>query len=165
MICDTNDTVAYIKRLAQDLAGCETGCAVISMLLEMAVPANFDGFEYLKAAVVIQQEEPTRDLVNQIYRMLAERYGVSEEIVSSSIRSAISTAWKRAEREVWYLYLPTVPRERDTAPTNAEVIAGLARIAELWKGCADAYLRQRSKEVVCCERRELFSSDAFRTVP
>lgn len=165
MNCDTNDTVAYIKRLAQDLAGCEVPCAVISMLLEMTVPANFDGFEYLKAAVVIQQEEPTRDLVNQIYRMLAERYSVSEEIVASSIRSAISTAWKRADREIWYLYLPTIPRDRDSAPTNAEVIAGLARITELWKGCADAYLRQRGKEVVSCEQRELLSGGAFQAVP
>ena len=92
-------------------------------------------------------------------------HGVSEEIVASSIRSAISTAWKRADREIWYLYLPTIPRDRDSAPTNAEVIAGLARITELWKGCADAYLRQRGKEVVSCEQRELLSGGAFQAVP
>ena len=147
-----SDTITYIKILAQDLAGCDPSCAVLAILLDLAVPVHHDGFEYLKAAIVMQYKVPTRDLENDIYRTLAEQYNVSKETVSSLIRSVISAAWKRGDHPLWYQYLPTIDKGKSNAPTNAEVIAGLARALELWQGCADAYLRQQHKEVVSCGR-------------
>lgn len=147
-----NDTIAYVKILAQDLAGCEPDCALLAILFDLTVPVNYDGFEYLKASVIIQHANPTLDLVNDIYEMLAKQYGVSTDMIAAAIRSAIKVAWSRADTEKWYRYLPTVPTDKGTAPTNAEVIAGLARIIELWQGCANAYLRQQSKEVASVGR-------------
>ena len=149
----TNETIAYAKRLAQDLAECDADCAVLSVLFDMMVPVNFDGFEYLKTAVVMQYTGPTRDLVNDIYRIIAEQYGVTPEMVASAIRGAIRAGWTRASRRSWYRSLPTIPRDRSGAPTNAEVIAGLARFLELWRGCSAAYLRQKRKEVVSSGRK------------
>ena len=148
-----NDTVGYIKRLAQDLAGCDLDYTILAILFDMTVPVNFKGFEYLKAAVLMQYEQSTRDLVNDIYTMLAKDYGVSEEMVASTIRGVISAAWNRGDKAVWLRYLPTIPRDRSSAPTNAEVIAGLARILELWRGCSEAYMRQQCKEVVNSGRK------------
>lgn len=152
MKCAINDTIAYIKNLAQDLAGCDTNCAVLSMMFDLAIPANYDGFEYLKAAIIIQYENPTQDLVNNIYEILAKHYGISPCMISSAIRSAIKTARSRSSTEKWCRYLPTVPLDKASAPTNAEVIAGLARTLELLQGCSHAYLQQQHKEVVSCER-------------
>lgn len=143
-----NDTVAYIKILAQDLAGCDLECVVLAMLLDLTVPVNYSGFEYLKAAVVAQYEDPTLDLSNDIYALLAQQYGISSDMVSAAIRSAVKMAWSRAYTEKWHKYFPTAPMDKDGAPTNAEVIAGLARILQLWHGCSAAYLRQRLQEVV-----------------
>ena len=141
-------TIAYIKLLAQDLAECDLDCVLLAILFDLKMPVTFDGFEYLKAAVVMQYENPTMDLVNDIYVRLADRYGVNSDMIASAVRGIITAGWKRADRELWYLYLPTIPRGKNGAPTNAEVIAGLARILELWQGCAKAYLRQQRKEVV-----------------
>lgn len=153
MKCAINDTITYIKLLAQDLAGCTPNCAVLAIMFDLAIPVNYDGFEYLKAAVVMQHEDPTRDLLNDIYEMLAEHYGVSPDMISSAIRSAIKSAWSRTGPEKWCKYLPTVSMAKSSAPTNAEVIAGLARILELWQGCSEAYLRQQYKEVLCSGRK------------
>lgn len=150
MKCAINDTVEYVKLLAQNLADCEPNYAVLVIMLDLGIPVNYDGFEYLKAAVVMQYEEITRDLVNDIYVALAVRYGISADMVSSAIRSAIKTAWSRTEHKRWSRYLPAVPMEKGGAPTNAEVIAGLARIMELWQGCAKAYMSQRNRGVVSC---------------
>lgn len=150
MKCAANDTITYIKILAQDLAGCDPNCAVLSFLFNLSIPAHQDGFEYLKAAVITQYEVPTRDLVNDIYRILAENYGVSKDMISSSIHGVVCAAWKQVDHAMWYLFLPTIDRNKSNAPTNAEVIAGLARDLELWQGCVDAYLRQQQKEVVSC---------------
>lgn len=152
MKCAVNETITQIKILAQDLAGCDPSCAALAILFDLSMPAHFDGFEYLKAAVIAQYEAPTLDLVNDIYQILAERYGISTDMISSSIRGMLSAAWKRSDHQIWYQYLPTIDRGKSSAPTNAEVIAGLARDLELWQGCANAYLQQH-KEVVSCGRK------------
>ena len=150
MKCAIQDTIAYIKLLAQNLAGCDSNCAILAILFDLAIPVNYDGFEYLKAAVSIQYTEPSLDLVNNIYEILAKRYDVSTDVISSAVRSAIKSAWHHTEPTKWRIYLPTVPMSRSSAPTNAEVISGLARILELWQGCSESYLRQFHKEVVSC---------------
>lgn len=153
MKCATNDTIAYIKLLAQDLAGCNPNCAVLAILFDLSIPVNYDGFEYLKAAIVMQYENPTFDMVNDIYQIIADKYGnLNVEMVSTAIRSAIKTAWLRGDTSRWSRYLPTVPINLKRPPTNAEVISGLARIIELWQGCSNAYLRQQNKEVVSSGR-------------
>ena len=58
MKCATNDTIAYIKLLAQDLAGCNPNCAVLAILFDLSIPVNYDGFEYLKAAIVMFSTVP-----------------------------------------------------------------------------------------------------------
>ena len=150
MKCAINDTITYVKLLAQNLAGCDSNCAILAIMFDLAIPVNYDGFQYLKEAVSIQYTDPRLDLVNNIYEILAKRYGVSTDMIASAIRSAVKAAWSRTEPEKWNIYLPTVSMARISAPTNAEVISGLARILELWQGCSDAYLRQSYMEVVSC---------------
>lgn len=150
MKCAINDTIAYVKLLAQNLAGCDTNCAILAIMFDLAIPVNYDGFQYLKEAISIQHTEPRLDLVNDIYEILAKRYGVSADVISSAVRSAIKSAWHHTEPTKWRIYLPTVPMSKNSAPTNAEVISGLARILELWQGCSESYLRQLRKEVVSC---------------
>lgn len=150
----TNDTIAYIKHLAQDLAGCEPNYAVLVFLMDLGIPANYDGFEYLKTAVLIQYENPTLDIVNEIYEAVVSKYdNISRNVVATSIRNAAKIGWSRGNTQMWRIYLPTVPANRKSPPTNAELITGLARIVELWKGCADAYLRQQHREEVSSGRK------------
>ena len=148
-----NNTITYIKHLAQDLAGCEPNCAVLAIMFDLTIPVNHRGFEYLKAAILIQYENPTMDLANDIYIAIAEKHGnINTDMVDSSIRRAVRVAWEHSDTSVWDRYLPAVRTNKKRPPTNAEIIAGLARVIELWQGCSDAYLRQLCKEVVSSGR-------------
>lgn len=148
-------TVEYVKLLAQRLNGCEPNCVALVMLLELSVPVNYDGFEFLKSAILLQYEDPMRDLANDIYPEIARvcGKGVSSEMVEVSIRAAIRVAWKRSSKEVWQKYFPTISPREVRPPTNAVVIANLGRIIELWQGCASAYIRQMDREEVSCGRK------------
>ena len=153
MKCAMNDTIAYIKLLAQDMAGCEPNCAVLAIMLDLRIPVNHHGFEYLRTAILLQHENPMQVVLNDIYQAIAKKHGnVSEEIVATSIRRAIKVAWDRGNVALWDTYLPAAIITSEHPPTNAEVIAGLARIIELWQGCSKAYLRQQYLEVVSSGR-------------
>lgn len=154
MECATIDTITYIKRMAQDMAGLNLNCAVLAFMFDLKMPVNLHGFEYLKAAILMRYENPTMDLTNEIYALIASaQVNVSSDVIAASIRRAIKSSFDYNEIAKWQLYLPAVIVTEDRPPTNAEVIAGLARILELWQGCASAYIYQRHKEVVSCGRK------------
>lgn len=146
-------TVAYIKILAQDMAGFDPDTVILTILFDLKLPVDHHGFGYLRTAVLLQYRNPRLLTANEIYQIIAQQWGdVSAEAVATNIRRAIHITWDQEGMGHWKIYLPWAKVTREHIPTNAEVIAGLARILELWQGCADAYLRQHCKEVVCCER-------------
>lgn len=154
MKCAVNDTITYIKLLAQDIAGCDPNCAVLAILFDLRIPVNHHGFQYLKTAILLQYQNPMLIVLNEIYQEIAEMYGdVSEDIIAASIHRVIKAAWERGDLTLWETYLPAANVNKNGPPTNSEVIAGLARIVELWQGCSDAYLRQLNREVVSSERK------------
>ena len=149
MKCATSDTITYIKCMAQNMAGFDPSYAVLAFMLDLKMPVNHHGFEYLKAAIMLRYEKPTMDLTNDIYLTIASTQGnVSGEMIAASIRRVIKAAFERGNTTRWQIYLPASNLTGARPPTNAEVIAGLARILELWQGCSEAYLRQQHKEVV-----------------
>ena len=149
MKCATSDTIRYIKRMAQNMIGFDPNYAVLAFMLDLKIPVNPHGFEYLKTAIILRYENPTMDLANDIYLAIASTYGnISSEMIAASIRRVIKSSFDRGNVTRWQLYLPASNLTEDRPPTNAEVIAGLARIVEFWQGCSEAYLRQQYKEVV-----------------
>ena len=150
MKCAIDDTVEYVKILAQRLVGCSPNGIVLVMLLDLGIPVNYTGFEYLKTAILLQFEDPMRDLANDIYPLIADRVGkdVGNDVIDVAIRSAARVGWDRTEITVWQKYIPTISDSQKKAPTNAELIASLARIVELWQDCSEAYKSQYSREEV-----------------
>ena len=154
MECAANNTIAYIKIKAQDMAGFDPNSVVSAFLFDLKIPMNPQGFEYLKTAILLRYENPTMDLVNDIYLLIADAKGASNaEAVSASIRRVIRTAFYRGNIALWEIYLPSANVTKTHPPSNAEVIAGLARIVEFWQGCSEAYLRQLKKEVASIESK------------
>ena len=154
MKCAIDDTIAYIKRMAQNMAGFDPDYAVLAFMLDLKIPVNLYGFEYLKLAILMRYKNPTMDLTNEIYWKIAEVHGdIGGDVISSSIRRVIRSSFSPDNITKWKLYLPASSLTMGYPPTNAETIAGLARILEFWQGCSEAYLRQASKEVVSCGRK------------
>lgn len=147
-----DDTIEYVKHLAQQLTGCTASCVVLIVLMRLGIPTNYDGFEYLRVAILMRYENPMGTMVNDIYPALRSRYGkyITNEQIETAIRSALVIGWRRTGPAVWRVFLPTLLAESDKRPSNTEVIYELARIVELWCDCADAYERQRGKEAASC---------------
>ena len=150
MKCAIDDTVEYVKLLAQRLGGCKPKAMVLVMLLDLGIPVNYSGFEYLKTAILLQFEDPTADLANDIYPVISAKTGkdISNEMIDTSIRNAIRSAWLRTNIAVWQKYIPIISDMQKKPPTNTEMIASLAKIVELWYTCAEAYNNQLYREEV-----------------
>ena len=149
MNCAANDTITYLKPLAQNMAGFAPNYVVLSFLMDLKIPVSPYGFEYLRAAVLLRYENPMMDLANGIYLAIGATCGnVSSDVISAAIHRSIKTGFERSDPALWQLYLPSSVITGEHPPTNSEVIAGLARTLELWQGCAEAYLHQQYREVV-----------------
>lgn len=145
-----DNTIDFVKRRAKSMRFCNTSCVVLEILLELGMPTNFEGFEYLKAAVLLRYINPYWTVTNNIYPAISKQNGsvLTNEQIDTAIRSAISVAWKDADIAIWKLFFPTILKRRNKKPTNTEFIYELAHIVELWRGCAEAYERQYSGEEV-----------------
>ena len=154
MNCAMNDSISYIKLAAQIMAGVDPDTAALAFLIDLQLPMDMHGFEYLKAAVLLQSRHPTMDLQNDIYPAVGRTYGnLPGDVIAAAVRRIVRSAWKQGNYEKWLLYLPAAKMSENRPPTNGDVIAGLARSLELWEGCANAYLRQQHKEVVSYGRK------------
>lgn len=137
----TEKTVKHIFFLARHFDRKSIHQVVIILLLELGVPRNLDGFDYLAKAITIYCENPTRKNMKGLYEAVAWLYGqeVEDYLVDSSIRNAIRQAWKNRDEDAWELYFPYSIRGKVKKPSNAEFIAGIAWALELWKGCCRTY--------------------------
>jgi len=141
MIESVEKTVKHIFFLARHFDRKCIHQVVIILLLELGVPRNLDGFDYLAKAITIYCENPTRTNMKGLYQAVVRLYGqeVEDYLVDSSIRNAIRLAWKNRDEDAWALYFPYSIRGRIKKPSNAEFIAGIAWALELWKGCCRRY--------------------------
>lgn len=143
-----DDTIEYVKHLAQQLDCCDPPFVVLVVLMKLRIPTNYDGFEYLKVAILLRYENPMRTMVNDIYPELRAMYGkhISNDQIEAAMRGAISIGWMRADIHIWKLLFPTILDTRKKKPSNTEFIDELARIVELLCDCAEAYARQRGRK-------------------
>ena len=150
MKCAKDVTVEYVKFLAQTLGVCEASCVVLTVLLQLGIPVNYDGFEYLRLAILFAYEEPLDNLSGDIYPKIAEacQNKMGSEQIEISIRNAIKIAWDYRDENVWKTFFPVLPYKHMKKPTNSEFIYGIAKIAELCYKCALSYERQLVKKEV-----------------
>lgn len=143
-----DDTIEYIDHLAQQLECYDASYLILIVLMKLRVPTNYDGFEYLRVAILLRYENPTRTMANDIYPEIRAMYGkyITNEQIESAMRGAILIAWKRTDIHIWKLFFPTLMSEKAKRPSSSEFVDELARIVELLYRCAGAYARQRSRE-------------------
>ncbi len=99
---------------------------VSNMLLALGISTKLRGYTYLREAVLLKAKDPGQSITKILYPEVAKICGCEAIHVERSIRSAINTAWKNRDEQVWRLYfLPdgtgSIPR-----PTNGAFISRLA---------------------------------------
>ena len=129
-------TLCHIQLLARHLDPCNLRAGIVVVLMELGIPTKCAGFEFLKKAIELQYEDPTRTLSKDIYFEICSCYNqYSEWLVERAIREAIKRAWLQGSRQAWDWYCSYDGHAAANKPTNSEFISRIAYVLEIWQEC------------------------------
>lgn len=132
------ETLHHVLLLARHLDKCDLRGVTLVALMELGVPTKSAGFEYLKRAILLQFEDPTRALTKDIYLEISLRCKLnSEEQVDQAIREAIRITWETGSKTAWNWYFSYDGHGPRRKPTNSEFISRISYILELWQACKE----------------------------
>lgn len=101
---------------------------ITNSLVTLGVPAQLNGYKYLRVAIRLVVEEPTvvSAVTKKIYPVIADMYKASAPSVERAIRHAVEVSWNRGNvQEMDRLFGYTINHEKGK-PTNSEYIAMIA---------------------------------------
>lgn len=98
---------------------------VSSLLREIGIPANINGFKYLRTAIMeaYDHEEYIVNITKGLYPDIARRYLTTASRVERSMRHAIEVAWLRGNSDVLNDIFAYTISAAKAKPTNSEFIA------------------------------------------
>lgn len=122
----------HFRFLANQTKHRPVSAAALTMLLELNIPTNHAGFDYLLRSVEVCYQHSLWSMC-QIYEAVAASYSypVSNETVEQAVRSAIRKAWKNKNPFVWKYYFSQDLDGIIKKPTNSEFISRIARVLQL----------------------------------
>lgn len=124
--CEIDAIVSRIRDLSQRLnapkPAIDPAAFVTGHLLKLSVSTKHDGFKYLREAVILMAKDPAQSVTKVLYPEVARIFGCNKDNVERCIRTALSSAWKRRDKEVWQKYFPNA----DQCSSNAVFISRLA---------------------------------------
>lgn len=96
-----------------------------SMFLQMGIPQDIKGYDYLMAAVVMATEEPElmHIMTREFYPRLADMFNTTPSRVERSIRHAIELAWSNGSPRVLTTAFGYTVGADKGKPTNGNFIA------------------------------------------
>jgi len=134
MISTITETLEHVLFLTRHLNNCDSQGIAVVILMELGVPTKCVGFEFLKRAILLFYEDPTRALSKDIYQEIKLKCKLSsEEQVDQAMRDATSKAWSSGSTKAWRWYFAYNGESLQHKPSNAEFITRIARILELWQ--------------------------------
>lgn len=101
---------------------------VNGVFLELGIPQNVKGYDYLMAAVLLTTNEPEliRATTKALYPRIADLFNTTTSRVERAMRYAIELAWNNSEpKTLLNLFGYTVGSTKDK-PTNSNFIATMA---------------------------------------
>lgn len=137
MVSTMDRTLGHIQLLARHLDPYNFRGRIVVILMELGVPTKSAGFEFLKKAIELQYENPTRALSKDMYLEMCSCYNYynSEWAVEMAIRKAIKEAWTNGSQQAWDWYFSYDGQPIAHKPTNSEFISRIACILEIWQEC------------------------------
>lgn len=129
-------TLGHIQLLARHLDPYNFRAGIVVVLMELGIPTKCVGFEFLKKAIELQYEDPTRSLSKDMYLEISSYYKqYSEWVVERAIRQAIKRAWQHGSQQAWDWYFSYDGQGVTSKPTNSEFISRIAYVLEIWQEC------------------------------
>jgi two-component system response regulator (stage 0 sporulation protein A) len=102
---------------------------VTALLVRMGAPTSQQGFRFLRRGVMLMMEDPNQQLTKSLYPALADEFETSPGNVEKSLRTTVTTAWKRRREEVWRNYFPPSPSGQIPRPTVGQFLSRMADTA------------------------------------
>ena len=99
-----------------------------SVFLELGIPQNVKGYDYLMAAVLITTDEPEliHAMTKELYPRIADLIDTTASRAERAMRHALELAWNNSEpRTLFKMFGYTVGSAKDK-PTNSNFIALMA---------------------------------------
>jgi two-component system, response regulator, stage 0 sporulation protein A len=100
-----------------------------SVLLEMGIPAQSKGYDYLIEAIRLVRENPDLiyNLTRQLYPLISGKFQVGEKSVERAMRHAIEVAWKRDRLQNANKVIKAIVFTATRKPANGEFISIIAK--------------------------------------
>lgn len=127
------DLQAVADRLADLAAGLQPepvqqaniSSAISGVLLSLGLQARWSGFQFLQFGTPMYMRDPSIAITKELYTAIGDEYNKNAQQVERCIRSAIETAWRSRDEQIWRQYFytvgGTVPK-----PSNSEFVARIA---------------------------------------
>lgn len=127
------DLQAVMDRLADLAAGLQpepvqqanVSTAISTLLLSLGMQARWNGFQFLQVGTSMYMRDPGIAITKELYATIGDQYNKDARQVERSIRSAIETAWKNRDDQVWRQHFTSVGGSIPK-PTNSEFLARMA---------------------------------------
>ena len=99
-----------------------------SVFLELGIPQNVKGYDYLMAAVLLATDEPEliQAMTKELYPRVADLFNTTESRVERAMRHALELAWNNSEPETLYNLFGHTASATQGRPTNSNFIATMA---------------------------------------
>ena len=129
--CEVRATVSRLGDLSQRIRPPmpfhpDSRTAVSNLVLILGIRTKLDGYTYLLDAIPMAARNPGISMTKELYPEVGKIHRVSGAQVEKAIRSAINSAWKMRDDQVWRMYFPPGPDGRVARPTNSVFITRLA---------------------------------------
>lgn len=132
-----DQTMRQVQFYRRHLEVFDPYCAAQMVLMDLCIPANCEGHDYLLNAIVERYKHPEAGFEQGIYSVVAERYPVevSTRQMETAIRYVIKKAWKDRKESVWVCFFPSDNWGNLKKPSNTDFISEIARFMRLWERC------------------------------
>ena len=101
---------------------------VDSVFLELGIPQNVTGYDYLMAVVLLATDEPEliRAITRELYPRIADLFNTTTSSVERAMRHAIELAWNNSEPKTRANLFGSTVGATKGRPTNSNFIATMA---------------------------------------
>lgn len=98
---------------------------ISNMLLEMAVPANLLGYDYILKAIELCSEDRSyiRDITKKLYPEIAKCFNTTSSRVERAIRHAVETSFSRLPIDLIEKFFGNSIDPNRGKPTNSEFVS------------------------------------------
>ena len=104
--CNIAATVSRIRDLSQRIHRSasyapDPRTMISNILISLGVSTKHRGYVYLREAILLAADEPLQSVTKVIYPTVAGLCGCEPTQVERSIRTAIDSAWKKRDEQIW----------------------------------------------------------------